>query len=39
MQEDRLRTLWQAAGFDSLAELARRAGIREGTAQKHVDFC
>lgn len=37
MQEERLRELWQAAGFDSLAELARRAGIREGTAQKHVE--
>ena len=35
--EQRLRELWQAAGFVSLAELARRAGIREGTAQKHVE--
>lgn len=37
MIEERLRELWQAAGFESLAELARRAGIREGTAQKHVE--
>ena len=35
--EERLRELWQSAGFESLAELARRAGIREGTAQKHVE--
>lgn len=37
MMEERLRELWQAAGCESLAELARRAGIREGTAQKHVE--
>lgn len=37
MIEQRLRELWQSAGFESLAELARRANIKEGTAQKHVE--
>lgn len=34
---DRLKELYEAARFDSLAAFARKAGIPEGTAQKHKD--